>query len=65
LKEEMKAGVKMIIAIVIGVAVGGALGFANYRFIGCKTGTCPLSANPWISTLYGMLVGGIVGSVVK
>jgi hypothetical protein len=61
----MKVGVKMIIAIMIGVVVGGALGFTNYRFIGCKTGTCPLSANPWISTLYGMLVGGIVGSIVK
>ncbi len=56
---------KMIIAIVVGVVIGGALGFANYKFIGCKTGTCPLSANPWISTFYGMLVGGILGSIVK
>jgi Na+/H+ antiporter NhaA len=56
---------KMIIAIIVGVVIGGALGFANYRFIGCKTGTCPLSANPWISTFYGMLVGGMIGSAFK
>lgn len=56
---------KMIIAIVIGVVIGGALGFANYKFIGCKTGTCPLTANPWISTLYGMFLGGMIGSVIK
>jgi hypothetical protein len=61
----MKASAKMIIAIVVGIVIGGALGFANYKFIGCKTGTCPLSANPWISTFYGMLVGGMVGSVFK
>jgi hypothetical protein len=55
----------MTIAILVGVAVGGLLGFANYRFIGCRTGACPLSGNPWISTLYGMLIGGMIGSVFK
>ena len=59
----MKA--KMITAIVVGVVIGGALGFANYKFIGCKSGTCPLNSNPWISTFYGMLVGGMIGSVFK
>jgi hypothetical protein len=56
---------KMIIAIIVGVVIGGALGFANYKFIGCKTGTCPLSANPWISTFYGMLGSGMLGSAFK
>jgi ABC-type uncharacterized transport system permease subunit len=56
---------KMIITILIGVVIGGGLGYANYRFIGCKTGACPLTANPWISTLYGMLVGGMISTIFK
>jgi hypothetical protein len=51
--------------ILAGVAVGGILGFANYKFIGCATGACPLTSNPWISTLYGMLVGGMIGGAFR
>ena len=50
----------MILRIVIGVVVGGGLGFAYYKFVGCSTGTCPLTSNPIISTLYGMVVGALV-----
>ena len=32
---------------VAGVLGGGGLGFLYYRFIGCSTGTCPLTSNPW------------------
>jgi hypothetical protein len=52
----------MILRIVIGVVVGGGLGFAYYKFVGCSTGTCPLTSNPFISTLYGMVVGALVAS---
>jgi len=44
------------------VALGGVLGFAYYRFVGCKTGACPLTSNPWISTLYGALIGWLTVS---
>ena len=37
--------------------VGGVLGFLYYKFIGCSTGACPITANPILSTLYGLLVG--------
>jgi hypothetical protein len=37
--------------------IGGALGFLYYKFIGCSTGACPITANPVTSTLYGLLVG--------
>jgi hypothetical protein len=50
----------MILRIIIGAVVGGGLGFAYYKFVGCSTGTCPLTSNPIISSLYGMVVGALV-----
>ncbi len=40
--------------------LGAAGGFAYYYFIGCTTGSCPITSNPWISTGYGALVGAIL-----
>ena len=52
----------MILKLIIGVCVGVGLGFAYYKFVGCSTGTCPLTSNPYISTIYGMVVGSLVAS---
>jgi hypothetical protein len=39
----------------------GALGgYAYYYFIGCNSGACPISSNPWISTAYGAGIGIIM-----
>ncbi len=39
-----------------GVVLLGALaGYGYYYFVGCRTGTCPISSNPWISTGYGAI----------
>ena len=40
--------------------VGAIGGFAYYYFIGCASGTCPISSNPYISTAYGTLMGLLV-----
>lgn len=48
-----------ILKTIIGALVGVAIGYAVYRFIGCKTGACPLNSNPWIS----MLVWGMLGAI--
>ncbi len=50
--------------ILSGVA-GGLLGYAYYYFIGCRSGSCPLTTNPWITTGYGLLVGLVVGWDVR
>jgi len=46
-----------LIKISIGVILGGAVGFAYYYFIGCKSGTCAITSSPVNSTLYGGLLG--------
>ncbi len=42
---------------IVGVLIGGAAGFGLYKFIGCRTGTCPITSNPWVSTIYGAVMG--------
>ena len=41
------------------VPLGAAVGYAYYYFIGCQSGTCPIQSNPYFSTLYGAMLGGI------
>lgn len=50
----------MTLTIILGVLIGGGLGFAWYRWIGCSSGTCPLLSNPYTSILYGMILGGLI-----
>lgn len=47
----------MILRMIAGAVVGGVVGFGIYRFVGCSSGTCPITANPWISTIYGIVTG--------
>ena len=43
--------------IVLFVALGASVGFAYHRFVGCRTGACLITANPYISTIYGAVMG--------
>ncbi len=52
----------MLWKIGIGILVGGGLGFAYYRTVGCATGTCPLTSNPYLSTIYGAFLGALISS---
>jgi methionine synthase II (cobalamin-independent) len=49
---------KKTIKKIFPVAAGALLGYAYYYFIGCN-GSCPISGNPYVSTLYGALVGAV------
>lgn len=48
---------RMTVNIIIGVVAVGLLGFGYYKLVGCPTGACPLTRNPWITTVYGMALG--------
>jgi len=49
-----------IVRAIIGGVVGGAVGFAMYRFIGCRTGACPLTGNPYVA----IAIWGIMGVLI-
>lgn len=50
-----------VVIVVMCSAFGAAFGFALHRFMGCRTGACPIWANPYAATFYGALLGLFVG----
>ncbi len=55
-----RADKKKMIKIILGVLAGGIVGFLYYRFIGCHSGACRIAGNPYISTIYWAVLGGIL-----
>jgi len=51
---------------VICLALGSIGVILYWRFVGCTSGHCPISSNPFISTAYGGLLGYLfVGLISK
>jgi len=48
------------IRIIIGAVLGMLFGLAMYRFVGCRTGACPLTGNPYIA----MGIWGLMGALI-
>ncbi|HTI99250.1 MAG TPA: DUF6132 family protein [Dongiaceae bacterium] len=46
--------------IIIGLVVGGGLGWGWYKLVGCPTGACPLTRHPLITMIYGAVMGVLV-----
>lgn len=49
-----------MLKMIIGAAIGGALGFVYYKFVGCSSGTCPITSKPLNSILYGAVMGLLI-----
>jgi hypothetical protein len=45
---------------VLGATIGASLGLAYYAFVGCSSGGCPITSNPWLTTAYGAMAGALV-----
>ena len=58
--EKMVTRIKGSIPQIIGANLGGVAGFMYYYKIGCSSGTCPITSNPWLSILWGALMGYLV-----
>lgn len=51
--------------LIIGALVGAVGGYLYYYFVGCASGTCPITSKPLNSTLYGALMGSLLFSLFK
>lgn len=40
-----------------GIAAGILLGYLYFRFVGCKSGSCAITSNPYMSMLFGGILG--------
>ncbi|HOT12102.1 MAG TPA: DUF6132 family protein [Polyangiaceae bacterium] len=56
---------KMTVKLVVFVALGALAGFAYHKLVGCRTGACPITANPWITTVYGAVMGFLLSGGIR
>ncbi len=47
----------MAVKIILGTVAGAGFGYLLFRLIGCSTGHCLITRNPWTSMLYGAVLG--------
>lgn len=52
---------RILIAVLIGVALGSALGY----FGQCTSGACPLTSTWWRGAIYGGVMGMLIGMSAK
>lgn len=51
--------------ILAGIILGMIAGFLYWKFIGCTSGTCPLTSKWHMSTLFGGIFGYLIADSVK
>lgn len=48
-----------------GSAAGAIAGWCYWYFVGCASGSCPITSSPVISTLYGAVLGMLAFQIFK
>jgi hypothetical protein len=47
------------------VVVGAALSLLYQHVVGCRTGTCPITSNPYVATVYGAVMGYLLSGALR
>ena len=46
----------------LGIVLGGFVGFLYFQFVGCNTGSCPITSHSYNTIILGGLLGYIITS---
>jgi hypothetical protein len=60
-----KKKVKFNFLPVIGAVVGALGGYIYYIEVGCNSGSCAITSNPYLSMLWGAAIGYLVFDMFK
>lgn len=47
-----------------GLVIGAVAGYLYWHFVGCTSGTCAITSKAPNSTLYGLVMGGLLAGTV-
>ncbi len=61
----MKNFVNRYLFEIIGGIVGLIGGFLYWYYVGCASGTCTIKGNWYVMSPYGMILGILLGGIVK
>ena len=51
--------IRVLLKMSVPIMLGAVGGYLYYNFVGCN-GSCPISGNPYVSTVYGAAIGAIL-----
>ncbi len=63
LKNKLKS--KNTLKNIVGLLVGAIGGYLYYHFIGCNSGGCAITSNPYMTVLWGALLGYLLFDIYK
>lgn len=49
----------------VGALTGGVGGYLYWFYIGCASGTCPITASPTMTVIWGAVMGSLIFSLFK
>lgn len=58
----MKGSVMRMLGYIVGGLIGAAAGYLYFRLVGCQSGACPITSNPYRSAIYGGVLGLLIAS---
>ena len=63
--RQVREFIKEHALTITGVVIGAVGGYLSWHYIGCLSGTCPITSSPIMSTIWGAIIGGLLLSMFK
>ncbi|MCX6158705.1 MAG: DUF6132 family protein [Ignavibacteriae bacterium] len=61
----LKDKIKNNIITIAGFGIGMVGGYLYWQYVGCASGTCPITSSWKIMLIYGGAIGGLLGNMVQ